>query len=123
MTEKLIVPYTMPSGAPLIPNELAERLMANWEGLKHSPSTPVLKLFMPGTACRWLLSALDPNDHDLAFGLADLGVAPPEMGHIRLNDIAAFGEPIERDLYITLDKPLIAYWEEWSSEADARAGQ
>jgi hypothetical protein len=117
MTEKLMVPYTMPSGAPLIPNDLAEKLTANWAELDRRPSMPVVKLFVPGTAARWLLSALNPNDHNVAFGLADLGVAPPEMGHIRLDEITDL--PVERDLYIDLDKPLIAYWEEWSSEADA----
>jgi hypothetical protein len=46
------------------------------------------------------------------------------MGDIHLDQIAALrlgGLPIERDLYIDLDKPLTAYWEEWSAEADARA--
>jgi hypothetical protein len=30
---------------------------------------PVVKLFLPGGSATWLLTELDPDDDDLAFGL------------------------------------------------------
>jgi hypothetical protein len=41
---------------------------------------PIVKLFCPWGGATWLLSELDPDDHDLAFGLCDLGMGFPELG-------------------------------------------
>jgi hypothetical protein len=38
---------------------------------------PVVKLFTPDAQCTWLLTELDP-DHELAFGLCDLGMGDPD---------------------------------------------
>ena len=139
MSDKLIIPYTMLSGAPLVPNELAEKLMENWremerhlEGLgngtrkssEEPAQVPVLKLFHPLTGHRWLLVRVNPDDLRVAYGLADLGLGCPEIGYIHLDQLAQLqvsGLPIERDLYITLDKSLIEYWDEWTAEADGQA--
>lgn len=79
-------------------------------GIDHAP---VVKLFTPDGACTWLLSELDPNDPDLAFGLCDLGMGCPEMGYVLLSELASvrgrLGLPIERDLHFTATKPLTAY--------------
>ena len=48
---------------------------------------PVLKLFTPGGPCIWLLTELDIEDPDIAFGLCDLGVGFPEMGSVRLSKL------------------------------------
>src|SRR5262245_24066371 len=103
MTEKLIVPYTMLSGAPLIPNELAEKLIENWremerhmEGVRNGTRkesqepdrVPVVKLFMPAIAWRWLLSELKPDNTNIAWGLADMQLGSPEMGYIHLDQLA-----------------------------------
>ncbi len=74
---------------------------------------PVVKLFTPDGACTWLLSELDPDDEDIAFGLCDLGMGCPELGSVRLSEIAALrgrlGLPVERDLHFKATKSLTAY--------------
>lgn len=79
---------------------------------------PMVKLFCPWGAATWLLSELDPNEPDIAFGLCDLGMGSPELGSVRLSEIAAIRGPggltIERDQHFTPTKSLTAY------AADAR---
>jgi len=62
---------------------------------------PVVKLFTPDGTCTWLLSELDPEDPDIAFGLCDLGLGFPELGSVRISELqrvrGALGLPIERD--------------------------
>ncbi|MEQ1707500.1 MAG: DUF2958 domain-containing protein [Terricaulis sp.] len=74
---------------------------------------PVVKLFTPDAGATWLLAELDPDDHDIAFGLCDLGLGYPELGSVRLSEIASvrgkLGLPVERDLYFKADRPLSAY--------------
>jgi hypothetical protein len=83
------------------------------EGLETIDHPPVVKLFTPDAACTWLLSELDPEDTDIAFGLCDLGFGSPEMGSVRLSEIASvrgrLGLPVERDLHFTGDKTLSSY--------------
>ena len=75
-----------------------------------------MKLFTPDAGATWLLSEIDPEDPDIAFGLCDLGLCFPELGSVRLSDLAAvrgrLGLPVERDKWFTADKPLSAYAEE-----------
>jgi len=63
---------------------------------------PVVKLFTPDGAATWLLSEIDPDEPDTAFGLCDLGVDCPELGTVRLSELESvcgrLGMPIERDL-------------------------
>lgn len=77
---------------------------------------PVVKLFTPDAGATWLLTELDPDDPDIAFGLCDLGLGYPELGSVRLSEIASvrgkLGLSVERDLYFTADRPLSAYAEE-----------
>lgn len=74
---------------------------------------PVVKLFTPDGACTWLLTELDPEDPDVAFGLCDLGMGFPELGSVRISKLAAvrgkLGLPVERDLFFAADKPLSGY--------------
>ena len=42
---------------------------------------PVVKLFTPDPGAIWLLTELDPDDADTAFGLCDLGLGCPELGY------------------------------------------
>jgi hypothetical protein len=42
--------------------------------------TPIVKLYTPDAYCRWLLTELDPNGSDWAFGLFDLGHGHPHLG-------------------------------------------
>ncbi|GGJ36162.1 transposase [Sphingopyxis bauzanensis] len=99
------------------------QLLANGHrtaGGDHIDPQPVLKLFTPDASATWLLTEVDPDDEDLAFGLCDLGLGMPELGWVRLSEMAAFRSPrglrIERDEHFTPDKPLSAF------AADARSG-
>ena len=75
--------------------------------------TPVVKLFTPDAGATWLLTELDPEDPDIAFGLCDLGLGCPELGSVRLSEITAvrgrLGLPVERDRWFDPTKPLSAY--------------
>jgi hypothetical protein len=74
---------------------------------------PVVKLFCPWGGATWLLTELDPEDPDCAFGLCDLAMGFPEIGRVRLSEIAALKGPgglrIERDLYFRASKTLQTY--------------
>jgi hypothetical protein len=74
---------------------------------------PVVKLFTPDAGATWLLTELDPEDPDIAFGLCDLGLGFPELGSVRLSEITAVRGPlglaVERDLHFTPNKPLSGY--------------
>lgn len=74
---------------------------------------PVVKLFTPDACATWLLTEIDPDDQDHAFGLCDLGLGCPELGWLSLAELAAvrgqLGLPVERDLYFHAEKRLSAY--------------
>ncbi|MBP7759734.1 MAG: DUF2958 domain-containing protein [Alphaproteobacteria bacterium] len=86
------------------------------DGLDTIDYPPVVKLFTPDAACTWLLSELDPEDNDIAFGLCDLGFGCPELGSVRLSELAdvrgRLGLRPERDLHFTGDRPLSVYADE-----------
>ena len=134
---KLIVPYTMPSGTPLIPNDIAETPMENWREMKRHMAEvaagktdddaepdhmPLVKLFMPTATGRWLISQLKPSDPNIAFGLADMGVGYLEIGYIHLPEIVSVKGPlglgVERDKFFTAEKTLSQYAEQWDKEMD-----
>ena len=77
---------------------------------------PVVKLFTPWANCTWLLTELDPDEPDIAFGLCDLGMQCPELGSVSISEITAISGPagltIERDRHFTADKTLSAYADE-----------
>lgn len=104
----------------ILTQELREKLLAN--GRQQQPLrgteqeidfVPVVKLFTPDAGATWLLTEIDPEDPDLAFGLCDLGLGFPEIGSLSLSELTAvrgrLGLPVERDLYFKPDKPLSAY--------------
>lgn len=100
----------------LIPADLRAIMLENGRrspaGGDHDPP-PVVKLFTPDAGATWLLSELDPENSDIAFGLCDFGLGFPELGAVSLGEIAAvrgaLGLPVERDLWFTADRPLSAY--------------
>ena len=75
-----------------------------------------MKLFTPDAQCTWLLSELDPEDPDIAFGLCDLGMGFPELGPVRISELASIrgklGLQIEHDLHFCATKTLSEYAEE-----------
>ena len=74
---------------------------------------PVVKLFTPDVNATWLLTEIDPDQNDLAFGLCDLGLGYPELGNVSLSELhqvrGKMGLPVERDLGFEADKTLSAY--------------
>jgi hypothetical protein len=74
---------------------------------------PVVKLFMPGMAHTWLITELDPEEPDIAFGLCDLGMGFPELGYVSLDEITSvrtrYGHGVERDLHFTANYPISVY--------------
>ena len=54
------------------------RLMQQLAGSYAEPDfLPVVQLFLPDAGCTWLLTELDPDEPDIAFGLCDLGRGAP----------------------------------------------
>lgn len=49
---------------------------------------------LPGTACTWLLSELDPHSPNIGFGLCDLGFGSPELGYVDLKEIKGIKHPV-----------------------------
>jgi hypothetical protein len=108
---------------PLITQSQLHQLLANGRAqraaIDNNQGTidfkPVVKLFTPDAQCTWLLTELDP-DHELAFGLCDLGLGCPELGYVSLAELQSvrgrLGLPSERDQHFEADKPLSAYAKE-----------
>lgn len=73
---------------------------AGWEG-----STAIMKLFCPWGAATWIITGRDPEEPDMLYGVADLGMGCVEAGPIYLPELMAvkgpFGLKIERDLHFT----------------------
>ena len=93
-----------------------KKLLANGERRKTDDEFdphPVVKLFTPDADCTWLLTELDPDEPDRAFGLCDLGLGFPELGYVDLRELATvrgkLGLPIERDLYFRPKGTITAY--------------
>ena len=117
----------------LIPDDHTARLLDNGKtnndrrDAGHQPEDfyPVVKLFYPLSAATWLLTELDPDDPDLAFGLCDLGMGAPELGYVRLSELKGIrgmgGTGIERDEYFTPKKGLSAYADEARNSGAIRA--
>lgn len=105
----------------LLTKSITEQLLRNGrirealaeEGKEEADFLPVVKLFTPDAGCTWLLTELDPEDPDIAFGLCDLGMGCPELGSVRISELETvrgpLGLPIERDLYFTAERTLSAY--------------
>ncbi len=99
-----------------ITDEQRMLLLANGRESLETPDfdpAPVVKLFTPDAGATWLLTEIDPDDHDHAFGLCDLGLGMPELGWVSLAELASvrgrLGLPIERDLHFRAEKRLSAY--------------
>lgn len=117
----------------LLTADIRERLLKNGRirqqlELTEEPDLdflPVVKLFTPDAGCTWLLTEIDPEDPDIAFGLCDLGMGCPELGSVSLSELEAvrgrLGLPIERDRYFSPTKTLTAYADEARAHGGIRA--
>lgn len=83
---------------------------------------PVVKLFTPDASCTWLLTEIDPENTDIAFGLCDLGLGYPELGDVSLSELSSLcgklGLPVERDLHFKATGRLSTY-----ADAARKAGR
>jgi hypothetical protein len=95
-----------------------EKLIANGraqEPVRGTPDEidfePVVKLFNPSGLGTWLLTEIDPENPDIAFGLCDLGF--PELGSVSISELEAgrgpFGLGIERDRHWSAKMTLNGY--------------
>lgn len=74
---------------------------------------PVVKLFTPDGTATWLLTEIDPDDQDQAFGLCDVGCGLPELGWVSLEELrmvhGRLGLSVELDQHFTANKVISAY--------------
>lgn len=116
----------------LLTQEIRERLLRNgrlqdqYAGTDSEPDfIPVVKLFTPDAGCTWLLTELDPDDTDIAFGLCDLGTGFPEIGSVSISELESvrgrLGLSVERDLHFTPTKTISAYADEARTHGCIRA--
>ena len=96
----------------LLRNGRASAALAE-EGTGEPDFLPVVKLFTPDAACTWLLTELDPEDPDIAFGLCDLGMGCPEFGSVRISELESvrgrLGLTVERDRHFVAAYTLSVY--------------
>jgi len=94
-----------------------EQLAAQWCASKESDGAidhkPVVKLYTPDARATWLLTELDLDGGDRAFGLCDLGVGFPELGYVSIRELVevrgALGLRVERDRWFVAKQTVSAY--------------
>ena len=104
----------------LLTKEIRHKLIANGRTQAKVKGTkaekdfwPVVKLFYPAGAATWLLTELDFEDEDIAWGLCDLGMGCAEFGTVRISELESFrgrcGLGIERDRFFEAKAPISRY--------------
>lgn len=108
----------------LLTEEIREKLLRNGEindvrmMLNQEPINfkPVVKLFTPDAQATWLLTEINPDYPDEAFGLCDLGLGYPELGYVQLSELEALRGPmdlpVERDRHFKARKRIWAYFKQ-----------
>lgn len=111
-------PTFVPMAPPSVPESTWEACAwGNGEASRGNPRFdphPVVKWLNPRGAARWLITELNPDDADTAYGLCDLGMGAPAPGHVSaraLMSIRLLGGTlgIERDIYWKANRPLSEY--------------
>jgi hypothetical protein len=94
--------------------EQLEQLKKNGAN-RDQDHAPVVKLFTPDANATWLISEIDPDEPQLAFGLCDLNLGFAELGYVDLEEIRSvrgpLGLPVERDLHFEGTYPMSIYAE------------
>lgn len=100
----------------LVTDEQRAQLLANGHARAADAQTdlwPVVRLFTPDAHATWLLAALNPADSDTAWGVCDVGIGMPELGTIKLSDLATIVGPqripVRRDLHFHAVRPMSEY--------------
>ena len=101
---------------PLITEDERQRQLAHGQARADGQAgdpLPVVRLFTPDAHLTWLLASLDPADGDTAYGLIDLGLGMPELGTVKLSDLASIvgprQQPVMRDRYFQPVRRLSEY--------------
>lgn len=101
---------------PLVTDEQRAQLLANGNARAADAQVdlwPVVRLFTPDAHATWLLAALNPADGDTSWGVCDVGIGMPELGCIKLSDLAAIVGPdqlpVRRDLHFHATRPMSEY--------------
>ena len=101
---------------PLITEDERQRLLAHGQARADGQAgdpLPVVRLFTPDAHLTWRLASLDPADGDTAYGLIDLGLGMPELGTVKLSDLASIvgprQQPVMWDRYFQAVRPLSEY--------------
>jgi hypothetical protein len=93
----------------LLTKDIRDKLLRNGritaalaeEGKASADFVPIVKFFTPDANCTWLLTELDPDEPDIAYGLCDLGMGFPELGRVSISELEGVRGPIglavERD--------------------------
>lgn len=75
---------------------------------------PVVRYFTPDAHATWMFTELDPIDGDNAYGLIDLGLGNPVLGHARLSMLQSIrgpnDQPVMRDIHFTATRTLSEYF-------------
>lgn len=100
----------------VINEEQRMQMLANGRDSLRTPDfdpAPIVKIFTPDGNATWLLTEIDPDDHDKAFGLVDLGQGCPELGWVSLKELEAirgqFGLQVMLDTQFRATKHLSDY--------------
>lgn len=100
----------------LVTAEDRTQLLANGQARVAGHDTdplPVVRLFTPDAHATWLLASLDPADGDTVYGLIDLGLGMPQLGYVKLSDLASIvgplKRPVMRDVYFQATRTLSDY--------------
>jgi hypothetical protein len=94
---------------------------AQWEKLlqngrnRDQDHAPVVKYFDPYGPSTWLISEVDPENKDIAFGLCDLGMDSPELGSVLLSEMCRL-QTLERDIHFVTQLPM-SQWATASQES------
>ena len=95
------------------PNQYRRLLQRGSLSLRGKDHFPLVKLFTPDGNATWLLTEIDPDTPDMAFGLCDLGLGFPELGYINLFELTTLGGylriPVERDRSFKATRPISVY--------------
>jgi len=99
----------------LMPADIRAKLIANGAVERETDHVPVVKFFDLSGAATWLITEMMQDDHDILFGLCDLGMGSAELGYVSLSELQSvkgrLGLGIERDLAFVARFPLSVYAE------------
>lgn len=74
---------------------------------------PVVRVFILGGSASWLLTEIDPDYPDIAFGLCDLGHGFPELGSVSMAELeqvkATQNLLVQQDEEFVANYPLSIY--------------